>query len=397
MKHYESMVRRCVLLGVAGAVGLVLALAGVARAQENKARSGEVNSGDKAKAMEYLMTPTVKLLPKVPLPAKNSTAAKEAEMKPYSEALPGSELSFDMVPIKGGKFRMGSPASEKKRKADEGPQVEVAIEPFWMGKCEVTWDEYETWQFRLDAQRRKANHVDPTPLDKVADLIVRPTNPYTDMSFGMGKEGRPAVCMTQYAAQTYCKWLSAKTGRYYRLPTEAEWEYACRAGSKTAYSFGDDPKQLGDYAWYADNSSEKYHKVGTKKPNAWGLYDMYGNVNEWTLDQYAVDSYKKLAAAGKTVKEPYVVATKEFPRVVRGGSWDDDAEACRSAARRGSTKDWKMQDPQIPQSIWYLTDATFVGFRVIRPLRTPGVEECKAYDPDPKVALEYRKAQGGKE
>jgi formylglycine-generating enzyme required for sulfatase activity len=397
MNSYESTAQRFMSLGVMGAVGLTLALGSFARAQENKARSGEVNPEDKAKAMEYLLTPTVKLLPKVPLPAKDSTAARQSEMKPYTEALPGSELTFDMVPIKSGTFTMGSPASEKKRKADEGPQVEVAIEPFWMGKCEVTWDEYETWQFKLDAQRRKANHLDPTPLDKVADLIVRPTNPYTDMSFGMGKEGRPAVCMTQYAAQTYCKWLSTKTGRYYRLPTEAEWEYACRAGTKTAYSFGDDPKRLGDYAWYVDNSNEKYHKVGTKKPNPWGLYDMYGNVNEWTLDQYAVESYKKLAASGKPVKEPYVVATKEFPRVVRGGSWDDDAEACRSAARRGSTKDWKMQDPQIPQSIWYLTDATFVGFRVVRPLRTPSVEECKAYDPDPKVALEYRKAQGGKE
>jgi formylglycine-generating enzyme required for sulfatase activity len=397
MNNHESMVRRALSLGVVGAVGLVLALGGLVRAQENKARSGEVTDQDKAKSLEYLMTPTVKLLPAAPLPVKDSTAAQEAEMKPYSEPLPGSELSFDLVPIKGGTFKMGSPDSEKKRKADEGPQVAVAIEPFWMGKCEVTWDEYETWQFKLDAQRRKANHVDPTPLDKVADLVVRPTNPYTDMSFGMGKEGRPAVCMTQYAAQTYCKWLSAKTGRYYRLPTEAEWEYACRAGTKTAYSFGDDSKQLGDYAWYVDNSNEKYHKVGTKKPNPWGLYDMYGNVSEWTLDQYAVDSYKKLAAAGQPVKEPYVAATKEFPRVVRGGSWDDDADACRSATRRGSTKDWKMQDPQIPQSIWYLTDATFVGFRVVRPLRVPNAEECKAYDPDPQVALEYRKAQGGKE
>ncbi len=162
--------------------------------------------------------------------------------------------------------------------------------------------------------------------------MTRPTKPYTDMSFGMGKEGFPAISMTQLAAKTYCKWLSAKTGRYYRLPTEAEWEYACRAGSKTAYSFGDDPAKLGEYAWHADNSDDAYHKVGTKKPNPWGLYDMHGNVCEWTLDQFTSNFYQK--CAGKTVKGPLALPTKLYPQVVRGGSWDDDEQAkLRSAAR----------------------------------------------------------------
>ena len=222
----------------------------------------------------------------------------------------------------------------------------------------------------------------------MADAIARPTKPYTDMSFGMGKEGYPAICMTQIAAQSYCKWLSAKTGRYYRLPTEAEWEYACRAGTKTAYSFGDDPAKLGDYAWNFDNSGDKYHKIGQKKPNPWGLYDMHGNVAEWTLDQYVPDFYKQFA--GKTTTNPLGPA---HDRVSPRGSWRLVGRRCgrlRSAARRGSNKDWKMQDPQIPQSIWYLTDANFVGFRVIRPLRVPSAEEAKAYEPDPDVLKEFR-------
>src|SRR5687768_13355489 len=174
---------------------------------------------------------------------------------------------------------------------------------------------------------------DPT-IHALADAVSRPTTPYVEMSFGMGKDGYPAISMTQHAANSYAKWLSSKIGQFFRLPTEAEWEYACRAGTTTVYSFGDDPAALGDYAWYSDNSDFKYQKVGTKKPNPWGLHDMHGNVAEWCLDEYDPEAYKKFASG--TVENPYLRPTKPYPHVVRGGSWNDDPDKLRSAVRLGS-------------------------------------------------------------
>jgi formylglycine-generating enzyme required for sulfatase activity len=305
-------------------------------------------------------------------------AKTEAEMKPYTEPIRNTEVKFQMVPIPGGEFVMGSPDGEADRGPDEGPQHKVKIEPFWMGKHEVTWDEYDIWSFDLDIKIREFKGVQPTELDKAADIITRPTKPYTPMDFEMGRKGGyPAICMTQHAAKRYCEWLSAKTGHYYRLPTEAEWEYACRAGTTTAYSFGDDPAELGDYAWYFDNSNEKYQKIGKKKPNPWGLYDIHGNVAEWVLDKYEADFYaKSMAKNGEGVPmNPVCIPDTEYPRVVRGGGWDSDAKDCRSAARLHSSEDWKQQDPQLPQSAWYFTDARWVGFRLVRPLKVPAEEE----------------------
>ncbi len=310
--------------------------------------------------------------PKGPEDVKNAEAKTEAQMKPYAEVIANAGVTFEMVPIPGGKFTMGSPESEADRNDDEGPQHEVEIEPFWMGKCEVTWDEYEIWTFELDIRRRELFKAQLTELEKRADAVTRPTKPYTDMTFGMGKDGFPAICMTQLAARTYCEWLSAKTGRYYRLPTEAEWEYACRAGTTTAYSFGD-VEQLDQYAWHFDNCEDVYHKVGQKKPNPWGLHDMHGNVAELVLDQYIPDYYQQFE--GKVTKNPWALPTKIYPLAVRGGSWDDDPPDLRGAARRGSQEEWKQEDPQLPQSIWYFTDALFLGFRVLRPLHEPTAEE----------------------
>ena len=311
-----------------------------------------------------------------PLPVPDSAAKTEAEMKPYTELIEHTDAQIEMVPIKGGRFLMGSPESEKGRNPDEGPQHEVEISPFWMAKCEITWDAYDVWMSDLDILKRQVLGEAETPRDKLAEVfqLTQPTKPYTDMTFGMGKRGFPAICMTQHSCRVFCKWLSAKTGRYYRLPTEAEWEYACRAGTTTAYSFGDDSAQLGEYAWVLENSHEKYQKVGQKKANPWGLYDMHGNVAEWCLDQHTTDFYAKCKEQG-VVKDPLAIPLVEYKRVARGGSWDDGPRRTRSAARVSSSPDWKQQDPQVPQSIWYLTDALFLGFRIVRPFRVPSEEE----------------------
>jgi formylglycine-generating enzyme required for sulfatase activity len=288
-------------------------------------------------------------------------------MKKYSVKIPGSEVSFTMLPIPRGEFWIGSPPKEPGRRTDEGPQRQIVIEPFWMGKCEVTWDEYELFMLS-DRPEDEAEGAATT----LADAVTRPTKPFVDMSFGMGRKGFPAICMTQHAANKYCQWLSAKTGHFYRLPTEAEWEHACRAGTTTAYSFGNDVSRLGDYAWHATNSDGKYHRVGLKKPNPWGLHDMHGNVMEWTLDQYDPKQYRKLKTG---VIDPWVPSSKPYPHAVRGGSWNDDPKLLRSAARRGSHPAWKKRDPQLPKSIWYHTDAPWLGFRIVRPLKVPAAKK----------------------
>ncbi len=301
-----------------------------------------------------------------------------AGMRPYTNTIPGTPITFAMVPIPGGEYVMGSPDSEKGHKADEAPQHKVKIDPFWMGACEVTWNEYELFMYPDEEKRLRETSPTDKEGDKLADAVTHPSHPYVEMSFGMGKDYFPAICMTHHAANKYCQWLSAKTGQFYRLPTEAEWEYAARAGTTNAYFFGNDSKELPKYAWFEENSDFKYQKVGKKQASPWGLYDIYGNVTEWVLDQYDPDWYKKEAALG-TVTEPWNKATKPYPHAVKGGSWDDDAASCRSAARRGSERAWKMTDPQLPKSIWFLSDAQWVGFRVIRPLKVPPPEEMQKY------------------
>jgi formylglycine-generating enzyme required for sulfatase activity len=307
-----------------------------------------------------------------------ATVKSESEMKAYTNTIPGTQVTYAMVPIPSGEYLMGSPETEAGRKADEGPQHKVKISPFWMGQQEVTWNEYELFMYPEEERRTRVTLPTDPAGDKLADAVTHPSKPYVEMSFGMGKDGYPAIAMTQHAANKYCQWLSAKTGHFYRLPTEAEWEYAARAGTTTKYFFGDDDSKLGEYAWYEQNSDFKYQKVGKKKPNPWGLYDIYGNVVEWVLDQYDPDFYKQSAGPGESV-DPWNKATKPYPHSVRGGSWDDEAGLCRSAARRGSDRSWKMQDPQLPKSIWYFSDSQIVGFRFVRPLQVPTAEQMQKY------------------
>ena len=299
--------------------------------------------------------------------------ASAGEMADYEGVIPQTGVKYPMAAVPGGEFLMGSPAEEPHRNADEGPQVRVAVSPFWIGRYEVTWDQYEPFMINQTDRRKDGSlkRFDPAVHDLV-DAVSQPTAPYMEMSFGMGRTGYPAISMTQHAASKFCQWLSAQTGHFYRLPTEAECEYACRAGAETAYSFGDDPAELDKYAWYYDNSDERYHKVGQKKPNSWGLYDMHGNVMEWTLDAYAVDYFAQIAA---NPRDPHRKPTALYPQTVRGGGWDDDPDKLRAAARRGSEAAWKQQDPQLPKSVWYHTDARWLGFRIVRPLDVPSVDQ----------------------
>jgi len=298
------------------------------------------------------------------------------EFSEYNQLILDTDYNLVMTPISGGEFSMGSPIFEKSRLADEGPIRKVKVDSFWMAKYETTWDLFNLFVSR-NLDDLQPNYDKKSEVNIDVDAISGATTPYVEMSFGMGLEGYPAISMTQLAAKKFSKWLSAMTGNFYRLPTEAEWEYACRANSNTSYSFGNDPKELDKYAWYDKNSQNKYHKVGQKLPNKWGLHDMHGNVSEWTLDAYNPSFYSQ--ENNILNNNPYNKPIKLYPRVVRGGSWMSSDYRLRSASRQGSSKQWKRQDPQIPRSKWWHTDAQFVGFRVIRPLKTPTIEQQNEY------------------
>jgi sulfatase modifying factor 1 len=293
----------------------------------------------------------------------------------YTEAIPGSNVKFRMVAVPAGEFQMGSPESEPYRRRDEGPVHAVKLSQFWMGQAEVSWREFEIFY----AQRKVPGKNEGGP--DSPDAQTGPTPPYGSPDQGWGKGSRPIITLTHHSAMVYCQWLSEVTGKRFRLPTEAEWEYACRAGTATPYFFPGDPSRftarswfnrlrgistspISEYVWYNANSAGKSHLPTEEKPNPWGFVNMLGNVREFCLDWYDPRAYSQ--DSGSEVVDPRGPESGE-EHVIRGGSFKSDPADLRAAARdRTRTEDWLVTDPQNPKSIWWYSDCIDVGFRVVR-------------------------------
>lgn len=247
--------------------------------------------------------------------AEDAAATQPAKPVPYTEKIEGTVVTFNMLPVPAGEITMPDPAKK-------GATKKVQVGPFYVAKTETTWDAYDA--FRLG----ELNAVKPVGKDATSS----PSSPYGEADRGYGHKGYPVINESYLGAVHYCKWLSAKTGKNYRLPSEAEWEYACRAGQPDPSS-----AQLSKCVVC---STDKTSPVGSKTPNAWGLFDTLGNVAEWAVD-----------LSGKPV--------------VCGGCFEDKPEKVKASSRKYQTEDWQANDPQDPKSKWWLSDGQFVGFRVI--------------------------------
>lgn len=292
----------------------------------------------------------------------------------FTEKIPGTSVSFEMIAIPEGQFIMGSPKKEPFRKDDEGPAHPVKVSRFFMAKIEVSWDEYLEFFKATSSQGRKEAEVNEN-----VDAISGPTPPWGAPDQGWGKGSRPAITMSWKAAETYCKWLSKVTGKKYRLPTEAEWEYAARGGTKTPYFFEGNPKDFSSegffrkllgadttmiarYVAYKENSQSQTVEPASVKENPFGLKNMLGNVYEFCSDYYSPTAYAAYKKGAVNPKGP----KKGQERVIRGGSFKSDARDVRSAARDFTkTKAWLVTDPQMPKSIWWYSDCIDIGFRVV--------------------------------
>ncbi|HEX7071495.1 MAG TPA: formylglycine-generating enzyme family protein [Rhodothermales bacterium] len=247
----------------------------------------------------------------------SEVAAAPVALETDVDTIPGTTVTFEMIRLPGGTVTMPN-----------GETVEVG--PFWIERTETTWDEFDVYALGLDLK---------TDADRAADVVFRPSKPYGAPDRGFGHTGYAAISMSIGTAIEYGTWLSNKTGKSYRIPTMAEWQYACMAGAAT--DPGADVATLQEKAWFWDNAFDKTHPVASLEPNAFGLHDMLGNAMEWCIGD-------------------------DMTPTACGGSYNDKAEAIGCLARAEQTPRWQMTDPQIPKSIFWLTDAPFVGFRVVR-------------------------------
>lgn len=245
-------------------------------------------------------------------------APKPAKLAPFTQTLPKSVVKVQMVPVPGGTVKVG------------GKSVEV--KPFYMAKTETPWEAYDA--FLTSGPPSPAYDQTEFPPDAVA----RPSKSYILPDLGWGHNGFPVINVSFTSVEMYCRWLSAETGKKYRVPTEAEWEVACRAGVGDPWKINKDVLQKS--AWWAGNSGRVTHPVGKKLPNKFGIHDLLGNVGEWATD-----------AEGKPV--------------LCGGTYLDGLVGINPTTRRRWSPKWQATDPQLPKSRWWLSDGYFVGFRIV--------------------------------
>lgn len=249
-------------------------------------------------------------------------AAAGAPLAPYRDSIPGTLVTFEMVPVPGGTVAV---------EGTGGMRVET-VQAFWIGRTELTWDAYDPFAFGPGSGGARGS----------AEAESRPSRPYGAPDYGFGHAGYPAISVAREAAVAYCRWLSEKTGKRYRLPTEAEWARAAdlaAGGGSSARSLAG--ARLDSLAWHRGNSGEKSHPVGAKAPDALGLFDLFGNAAEWVTSDYG---------------RPLTL----------GGSWRHPADSVGPHARAVQDDSWNERDPQLPKSPWWLSDGPFVGFRVVR-------------------------------